>query len=78
LAAALASAGVAEDQEHRRLYLLFAGAFGMTAALIKPSGILLECGRPRRTSNGSRCCSSARRRSASAAPVQQRGAGMAG
>ena len=41
LAAALVSARVAEDREHGWLYLLLAGAFGMTAASIKPSGILL-------------------------------------
>ena len=41
LAAALVAARVAEDREHGWLYLLLAGAFGMTAALIKPSGILL-------------------------------------
>jgi hypothetical protein len=41
LAAALVSAKVAEHHEHRRLYLLLAGALSMTAASIKPSGILL-------------------------------------
>jgi hypothetical protein len=41
LAAALVSARTAEDHEHRWLYLLLAGAFAMTAASIKPSGILL-------------------------------------
>jgi hypothetical protein len=38
---ALVSARAAEDHERRRLYLLLAGALAMTAASIKPSGILL-------------------------------------
>jgi hypothetical protein len=41
LAAALASAKAAEDQEHGRFYLTLVGAFAMAAASIKPSGILL-------------------------------------
>ncbi len=41
VATALVSARIAEDREHRWLYLLLAGAFGMTAASIKPSGMLL-------------------------------------
>lgn len=41
LAAALVSARAAEDHKHRWLYLLLAGAFAMTAASIKPSGMLL-------------------------------------
>ena len=41
VAVALVSARAAEDHEHRRLYLLLAGALAMTAASIKPSGILL-------------------------------------
>jgi hypothetical protein len=41
LAAALASAKAAEDQEHGRFYLMLVGAFAMTAASIKPSGMLL-------------------------------------
>jgi hypothetical protein len=40
-AAALASVKAAEDQEHGRFYLMLVGAFTMTAASIKPSGILL-------------------------------------
>jgi hypothetical protein len=39
--AALVSVRAAEDHERRWLFLLLAGAFTMTAALIKPSGILL-------------------------------------
>src|SRR5262249_43317107 len=39
--AALVSARAAEDHKRRWLYLLLAGAFTMTAASIKPSGILL-------------------------------------
>lgn len=39
--AALVSVRAAEDHERRWLFLLLAGAFPMTAALIKPSGILL-------------------------------------
>ena len=41
LAAALASARAAEDQKHGRSYLMLVGAFAMTAASIKPSGMLL-------------------------------------
>ena len=41
LAAALASARAGEDRRHRWLDLLLAGAFAVTAAAIKPSGILL-------------------------------------
>jgi hypothetical protein len=41
LAAALASARAAEDHERSRLYLMLVGAFAMTAASIKPSGLLL-------------------------------------
>jgi hypothetical protein len=41
LAAALVSARAAEDHAHRRLYLLLAGACAMTAASIKPTGVLL-------------------------------------
>jgi hypothetical protein len=41
LAAALASAKAAEDQQHNRFYLMLAGVFAMTAASIKPSGMLL-------------------------------------
>jgi len=41
LAAALLSAKAAEDRRHRSLYLLLVGAFAMTAASIKPTGILL-------------------------------------
>jgi hypothetical protein len=41
LAVALVSARAAEEHEHRWLYLLLAGAFGMTAASIKPTGVLL-------------------------------------
>jgi hypothetical protein len=41
LAAALASARAAEDEEHGRFYLMLVGAFAMTAASIKPSGLLL-------------------------------------
>jgi hypothetical protein len=41
VAAALVSARAAEDHKRRWLYLLLAGAFTMTAASIKPSGILL-------------------------------------
>jgi hypothetical protein len=41
LAAALASARAGEDRRHRRLDLWLAGAFAVTAAAIKPSGILL-------------------------------------
>jgi hypothetical protein len=41
LAAALASAKAAEDQEHARFYLVLVGAFAMAAASIKPSGMLL-------------------------------------
>src|SRR2546430_3242128 len=41
LAAALASAKAAEDQQHGGFYLMLVGAFAMAAALIKPSGILL-------------------------------------
>src|SRR5262245_65606231 len=41
LAAALASAKSAEDREHERFYLMLVGVFAMTAASIKPSGILL-------------------------------------
>ena len=41
LVCALMSVWAAEDQGHRSLWLLLAGAFSMTAALIKPSGILL-------------------------------------
>jgi len=41
LATALVSARMAEDQERRWLYLLLAGAFALTAAAIKPTGILL-------------------------------------
>src|SRR5215467_15060131 len=37
----LVSARAAEDHKRRWLYLLLAGAFTMTAASIKPSGILL-------------------------------------
>jgi hypothetical protein len=41
LAAALASAKAAEDQQHHRFYLMLVGVFAMTAATIKPSGMLL-------------------------------------
>jgi hypothetical protein len=41
LAAALASAKAAEDQQHNRFYLVLVGVFAMTAASIKPSGMLL-------------------------------------
>jgi hypothetical protein len=41
LAAALASARAAEDQEHGRFYLMLVGVLAMTAASIKPSGLLL-------------------------------------
>ena len=41
LAAALASAKAAEDQQHDRFYLMLVGVFAMTAASIKPSGMLL-------------------------------------
>jgi Dolichyl-phosphate-mannose-protein mannosyltransferase len=41
LAAALASARAAEDQEHGHFYLMLVGAFAMAAASIKPSGMLL-------------------------------------
>jgi len=41
VAVALVSARAAEDQQCRQLYLLLAGALAMTAASIKPSGILL-------------------------------------
>jgi hypothetical protein len=41
LAAALASAKAAEDPEHGRFYLMLVGVFAMTAASIKPSGMLL-------------------------------------
>ncbi len=41
LAAALASAKAAEDKGHGHFYLMLVGAFAMTAASIKPSGILL-------------------------------------
>lgn len=41
LAAALASVRAGEDRRHRRLDLLLAGAFAVTAAAIKPSGVLL-------------------------------------
>jgi hypothetical protein len=41
VATALVSAKTAEDHQHRWLYLLLAGAFSMTAAAIKPSGMLL-------------------------------------
>jgi hypothetical protein len=41
LACALMSVWAAEHQRRRSLCLLLAGAFSMTAALIKPSGILL-------------------------------------
>jgi hypothetical protein len=41
VAAALVSARAAEDHKRRWLYLLLAGAFTMTAASIKPIGILL-------------------------------------
>jgi hypothetical protein len=41
LAATLASAKAAEDQEHGRSYLMLVGAFAMIAASIKPSGMLL-------------------------------------
>src|SRR5262245_29379807 len=40
LAAALAAAKAAEDREHGRFYLMLVGAFAMTAASIKPSGML--------------------------------------
>jgi hypothetical protein len=41
LAAALASAKAAEDRERDHFYLTLVGVFAMTAASIKPSGILL-------------------------------------
>lgn len=41
LASAWASAKAAEDQRRWRVFLALAGAFAMTAALIKPSGLLL-------------------------------------
>jgi hypothetical protein len=41
LAATLASAKAAEDQEHGRSYLMLVGAFAMIAASIKPSDMLL-------------------------------------
>jgi len=41
LAATLALAKAAEGQEHRHFYVMLAGAFAMTAASIKPSGMLL-------------------------------------
>ena len=41
LATAWVSAKVAEDDKHRSLYLLLAGAFAFTAASIKPTGLLL-------------------------------------
>ena len=41
LAAALASAKAAEDHQHDRFYLVLVGVFAMTAASIKPSGMLL-------------------------------------
>jgi hypothetical protein len=41
LAVALVSVRAAEDHKHRRLYLLLAGAAAMTAASIKPSGMLM-------------------------------------
>ena len=41
VAGAFVSARAAEDHRHRWVYLLLAGTFGMTAALIKPTAILL-------------------------------------
>ena len=41
VAGAFVSARAAEDHRHRCVYLLLAGAFAMTAALIKPTAILL-------------------------------------
>ena len=41
LGVALVSARAAEDQHRRLLYLLLAGALGMAAACIKPTGMLL-------------------------------------
>ena len=41
VAAAWMSARAAEDQQRRSLYLLLAGAFAVTAAAIKPTGLLL-------------------------------------
>jgi hypothetical protein len=41
LAAAWASVKIAEDPRRFRIFLALAGAFAMTAALIKPSGIVL-------------------------------------
>jgi hypothetical protein len=41
VAAAWVSARAAEDQKHRSVYLLLAGAFALTAASIKPTGLLL-------------------------------------
>ena len=41
VAGAFVSARAAEDHRHRWVYLLLAGAFAMTAALIKPTAILL-------------------------------------
>jgi hypothetical protein len=41
VAVALLSARAAEDHDRRLLYLLLAGALGMTAACIKPTGMLL-------------------------------------
>jgi hypothetical protein len=41
LAAALASAKAAEDKGHGRFYLMLVGVLAMTAASIKPSGLLL-------------------------------------
>ena len=41
VAAAWASARAAEDHQRRSLWLLLVGALGMTAAFIKPTGVLL-------------------------------------
>jgi hypothetical protein len=41
VAGALVSAKAAEDPNRRWVYLLLAGAFGMTAALLKPTAVLL-------------------------------------
>ena len=41
VAGAFMSARAAEDPDRRWLYLLLAGAFGMTAALLKPTAVLL-------------------------------------
>ena len=41
MAGAFVSARAAEDPRRRWIYLLLAGAFGMTAALIKPTAMLL-------------------------------------